>query len=69
MRKCKVLFIKALFIIVTASFFSRTAFAGDMELDIQDDITVLLHEDHTWDYKSLSSPMQPAMQAGRIFLM
>ena len=56
MRKRTVPFIKALFIVVTMSVYSRNTFANDMELDVQDDITILLHEDHTWDYKSLSSP-------------
>jgi len=56
MKKQAALAIRVFFLFVTLALFSRTASAGDMELDVQDDITVLLHEDHTWDYKSLSSP-------------
>ena len=38
-----------LFFIITL-FFANNLFAGDMELELESGITVLLHDDHTWDY-------------------
>ena len=41
-------FLKILFIM--GIFFACYLYASDMELDLESGITVLLHEDHTWDY-------------------
>jgi hypothetical protein len=37
-------------------FLASCLFASDMELDLENGETVLLHDDHTWDFKSASSP-------------
>jgi hypothetical protein len=41
-------FLKILFIM--GIFFTCYLYASDMELELESGITVLLHEDHTWDY-------------------
>lgn len=41
---------------VMNALYVPTLFANDMELEAEEDITVLLHDDHTWDYKSLAAP-------------
>lgn len=41
-------FIKIFFIMIL--FFTHSLFAGDMELELESGITVLLHDDHTWDF-------------------
>lgn len=48
MRRHTSCFIKTFFIMVI--FFTHCLFAGDMELELESGITVLLHDDHTWDY-------------------
>ena len=48
MKKYSSCFIKIFFIMVV--IFTHCLFAGDMELELESGITVLLHDDHTWDY-------------------
>lgn len=48
MKRCSNCFLKLLFIMVI--FFAHYLYASDMELELESGITVLLHEDHTWDY-------------------
>ena len=48
MKKNTGCFIKMVFIVIL--FFAHGIFAGDMELELESGITVLLHDDHTWDY-------------------
>lgn len=45
-----------LLVVMICTFFVSDIFASDMELDLESGETVLLHDDHTWDFKSASSP-------------
>ena len=48
MKRYPTCFLKLLLIMVI--FFAHHLCAGDMELELESGITVLLHDDHTWDY-------------------
>lgn len=48
MKRCHSCFFK--FFLIMVIFFTHYLYASDMELELESGITVLLHEDHTWDY-------------------
>lgn len=48
MKRNTTCFLKIFFLAVL--FFACCLFGSDMELELESGITVLLHDDHTWDY-------------------
>lgn len=57
MKKYRILFVEIVFI--TLFFCVPNLFADDMTLQLEDDVEVILHDDHTWDYTA-QSPSQLA---------
>ncbi len=53
--KKRVFVLSIIFFVVTI-FYAHSIFANDMELEVEEGITLLLHEDNTWDYQSSTSP-------------